>query len=84
MLSLPYVTELSSDSEFMEDKALGADEESPIKRDMSTQTDMNLMEIEELVILQDKVLNLENKMLRVFRCGQWCRVKWDLMALFLK
>ena len=28
---------------------------------MSTQTDMNLIEIEELVILQNKVLNLENE-----------------------
>ena len=45
----------------MEDEDLGENEESLMKRDMSTQTDMDLVKIEELVIFRNKVLSSEKK-----------------------
>ena len=46
----------------MEDKDLAENEESLKNWDMSIQTDMDLVEIEELVMLQNKMLNLEKKL----------------------
>ena len=56
----PPITELSSED--MEGEDLDEHEESLMKRDVSTHTDMDLIEMEELVMLQNKVLNLEKKL----------------------
>ena len=46
----------------MEGKDLGEDEESQMKWDMSTQTDMNLVQTKELVMLRNIAFNLEKKL----------------------